>query len=115
MRRLRALWRTLAMRMSERRLFHRHSPDPAAGVADGADAAFALLEDDELSRIFAVPAWLRDLGMMSWLLVGAFVLLFGVVWFLSLTATITIPVLTASIVAAVLSPAVHWLTRHRLG
>ena len=28
--------------------------------------------------MFAAPAWLRDLGMMSWLLVGVAVLMVGV-------------------------------------
>jgi predicted PurR-regulated permease PerM len=79
------------------------------------DALFVELEPEELSRVFAVPSWLRDLGLMSWLLVGAFVLLAGVVWLLSLTATIVIPVITASIIAAVLSPLVSWLARHGVG
>jgi predicted PurR-regulated permease PerM len=52
---------------------------------------------------------------MSWLVVGTLVLLGGVVWLLSLTATIVIPVITAAIIAAVLSPVVGWLARHHLG
>jgi predicted PurR-regulated permease PerM len=38
-----------------------------------------------------------------------------VVWLLSLTATIVIPVITAAIIAAVLSPVVGWLARHHVG
>ena len=52
---------------------------------------------------------------MSWLLVGTLVLLAGVVWLLAITSTIVIPVITAAIIAAVLSPVVGWLARHRLG
>ena len=73
------------------------------------------IDPDQLSRVFAVPRWLRDLGLLSWLVVGTLLLLSGVVWLLSLTATIVIPVITAAIVAAVLSPVVGWLARHRLG
>ena len=62
-----------------------------------------------------MPQWLRDLGLMSWLVVGSLVLLGGTVWLLSLTAIIVIPVITATIIAAVLSPVVGWLARHRLG
>jgi predicted PurR-regulated permease PerM len=70
---------------------------------------------EQLSRVIAVPQWLRDLGLMSWLLVGTLILLIGAVWLLSLTSIIVIPVVTAAIVAAVLSPVVGWLARHRLG
>jgi predicted PurR-regulated permease PerM len=73
------------------------------------------IDSGELSRVFAVPSWLRDLGLMSWFLVGTFLLLGGVVWLLSLTSTIVVPVITAAIVAAVLSPVVGWLAAHRLG
>jgi predicted PurR-regulated permease PerM len=79
------------------------------------DASFVELEPGELSRIFSVPSWLRDLGLMSWLLVGTFLLLVGVVWLLSLTSTIVVPVVTAAIIAAVLSPVVGWLAGHGLG
>jgi putative heme transporter len=70
---------------------------------------------EQLSRVIAVPQWLRDLGLMSWLIVGTLVLLIGAVWLLALTSIIVMPVVTASIVAAVLSPVVGWLARHRLG
>src|SRR3954454_24211015 len=104
--------------MKQRRLFRRQGRDPARHGTNGApreEAMFVELEPEELSRVFAVPSWLRDLGVMSWLLVGAFLLLGGVVWLLSLTATIVIPVLTASIIAALLSPLVSWLARHKVG
>jgi predicted PurR-regulated permease PerM len=98
--------------MRRRRVLHRQ--DGPHDDGDG-DARFVELDPDELSRVFAVPSWLRDLGLMSWLLVGTFLLIGGVVWLLSLTATIVIPVITAGIGAAVLSPLVGWLAGHGLG
>jgi predicted PurR-regulated permease PerM len=99
-------------------MFHREgrrdNGAPGATAASG-DATFVEIDSSELSRVFAVPSWLRDLGLMSWLLVGTFVLLVGVVWLLSITAIIVIPVITALIIAAVLSPVVGWLASHRLG
>jgi putative heme transporter len=104
--------------MAWRRVLHRQGRHQD-GVGDpgspGGEATFVEIEPGQLSRVFAVPAWLRDLGLMSWLVVGAFLLLAGAVWLLSLTATIVIPVITAAIVAAVLSPVVGWLARHGLG
>ena len=64
-----------------------------------------------MSGIFAAPPWLRDLGIMAWLLVGVTLLLVGTVWLLSLTQTIVIPVVTAAILASVLSPLVRRLKR----
>ena len=58
----------------------------------------------ELSGLFATPSWLRDIGLTSWLLVGVTLLLVGMVWLLSLTHTIVMPVLTASVIAAVAAP-----------
>jgi putative heme transporter len=100
--------------MARRRIFHRQAqhPDPAPSPDD---VTFIEIEPGELSRIFAVPSWLRDLGLMSWFLVGAFLVLGGTVWLLALTSTIVVPVITAAIVAAVLSPVVGWLAQHRLG
>jgi predicted PurR-regulated permease PerM len=82
----------------------------------GADGETEYLELDtgELSGIFAAPSWLRDLGIMSWLLVGVGGVLVGAIWLLSLTQTIVIPVVTAAILASVLSPLVAWLSRHRV-
>ena len=65
----------------------------------------------ELSGVFAVREWIRDLGVTAWLLVGIALMVVGVVWLLSLTHTIVFPVVTASIVAAVLSPLVGALRR----
>lgn len=68
----------------------------------------------DLSAIFVVPQWLRDVGLTAWLLVGVAVFLVGVVWLLSLTQVIVLPVLAAGIVAAVASPLVTWLHAHRI-
>jgi predicted PurR-regulated permease PerM len=78
------------------------------------DTELLEVEATELSGLFAAPPWLRDLGLMSWLLVGVVVLLVGVVWLLALTETIVVPVITAAIVAAVVSPLVDYLERRRV-
>lgn len=70
------------------------------------------LEPGALSGIFAAPQWLRDLGISSWLLFGVGAALVALVWLLSLTETIVLPVITAGIIAAVASPLVDWLRRH---
>jgi putative heme transporter len=104
--------------MRRRRVVHEQGQDQiGAGGADspGGEATFMEIDPGELSRVFAVPQWLRDLGLMSWLVVGALVLLGGAVWLLALTEVIVIPVITAGIIAAVLSPVVGWLARHKLG
>jgi len=67
------------------------------------------IERSALSGIFAAPKWLRDLGFSSWLLVGAAAALIGLIWLLSLTQTIVMPVITAGIIASVASPLVDWL------
>jgi predicted PurR-regulated permease PerM len=100
--------------MQRRRIVHWRNQHED-GDSPVEDASFVEIEPGELSRVFAVPSWLRGLGLMSWLLVGTFLLLGGVVWLLSLTSTIVVPVITATIVAAVLSPVVGWLARHGLG
>jgi putative heme transporter len=86
------------------------------GDAKGGDgqAEFVEIDTSELSGIFAAPSWLRDLGVMSWLLVGITALVAGTVWLLSLTSTIVIPVVTAAILASVLAPIVGWLKRHKV-
>ena len=58
---------------------------------------FGEIEPGELSGIFAAPGWLRDLEFSAWLLVGVAAALAGAVWFLSLTQTIVIPVITAAV------------------
>ena len=63
---------------------------------------------------FSAPTWLRDTGFSSWLLVGFVLVLAGLVWLLSLTATIVMPVIFAAVFGAVAGPAVGWLERHRV-
>ena len=97
--------------MPSRRVI-RQRPSP---TSDGAlPTEFVELGPDELESVFSAPRWLRDLGIMSWLLVGVAALLVGIAALLSLTNAIVAPVVTAAIVAAVLSPLVAALTRHRL-
>ena len=72
------------------------------------------IDPSELSGIFNVPDWLRNVGMMAWLLVGVAVLISALVWLGALTQVITIPVIVAGIVAVVASPLVSWLARHHI-
>jgi putative heme transporter len=88
------------------------SHEPEAGDRTVQDDVFVELRPGELSGMFAAPGWLRDLGVMAWLLVGVAGLLVGAIWLLGLTHTIVAPVITASIVAAVLAPLVRRLARH---
>jgi predicted PurR-regulated permease PerM len=94
---------------------HRQTAGADATVAPPGDDTTGAIEVVRLAQVFAAPSWLRDLGFMSWLVVGTLVLLGGVVWLLALTSTIVIPVIAAAIIAAVLSPVVGWLARHGLG
>src|SRR3954468_3368251 len=77
-----------------------------------AEDRYVEIDTSELSGLFAAPPWLRDLGIVSWLLVGIAAFLVGAVWLLALTETIVIPVIVAAIIASVVSPAVDWLQRH---
>jgi predicted PurR-regulated permease PerM len=92
-----------------RERLRRHPRD--AGTRGEEDALFVEIQPGELASMFAAPAWLRDLGLMAWLLVGVTLLLVGAIWLLSLLNTIVTPVVTATIVAAVLSPVVALLAR----
>ncbi|HEX6153251.1 MAG TPA: AI-2E family transporter [Solirubrobacterales bacterium] len=80
----------------------------SAGPAE--DEVFEI-EPDELSGVLAAPQWLRDLGFSAWLLVGVGAALVGLIWLLSLTQTIVMPVITAAIIASVASPLVDRLRR----
>ena len=86
--------------------------------AQGAEPAvvgdFVEIDASGLTGVFAAPGWLRDIGFTSWLLVGVALFLFGAIWIASLTETIVVPVITASVIAAVASPLVTWLNRHRI-
>src|SRR6476659_5287394 len=62
----------------------------------------------QLNEALATPSWLRDLGRSSWLLVGLFALLGGLIWLLAATYTIV----GALIVSVVAAPIVGRLARH---
>jgi len=94
--------------MRIRRTLHVRRRD-AAGDAGNGDTEYVEIDTGELSGLFAAPTWLRDLGVMAWLLVGVAGMLVGAVWLLSLTQTIVVPVVTAAILASVLAPLVRWL------
>ena len=82
---------------------------------DGADAhetEVFEIEPGALERVFVAPPWLRDAGLVAWLLVGIVLVIVGLVWLLALTSTIVIPVITATLIASVTAPLVGWL-RHR--
>jgi len=83
-----------------------------AGGHQEEEAFFVDVEPDELAGVFAAPRWLRDFGTLSWLLVGIALLLAAAVTLLALTNTIVIPVVTATIIAAVCSPLVRRLANH---
>ena len=72
------------------------------------------IDPGELRGIFSVPPWLRDVGLMAWLLLGVGLLVFAMVWLMGLTQVIVAPVITAAVVAAVASPVVGWLSVHRV-
>jgi predicted PurR-regulated permease PerM len=86
---------------------HRETPAPPAEREE-----IPTDELGELSTVFAAPPWLERLGRAAWLLVGAFALIFGLVWFVGATYTIGGPVVAAAIVAAVTMPVVGRLARH---
>jgi predicted PurR-regulated permease PerM len=69
------------------------------------------LSPSELARIFAPPAWLRDLGLLAWFLVGVGLVLVGTIWILAEVATIIVPVIVGTIAAAVAGPLVDALQR----
>lgn len=86
----------------------------AADAETGGEAEFVEIDTSGLSGVFAAPRWLRDAGFTAWLLVGVALLVAGSIALLSLTYTIVLPVLAASVIAAVGAPVVAWLARHRV-
>ncbi len=65
----------------------------------------------ERQSMFSTPAWLRDLGFASWMLVGFVLIIIGLIWLLSQTSTIVGPVILASVLGAVAGPLVGSLQR----
>jgi putative heme transporter len=101
-------------------LFRRHRQDgaPAAETAAPAPHDVVRLDPQQLHGLFAAPAWLRDIGVMSWLLVGFGALLFALVWLAGQLQTILVPVILGGVLGAVAAPLVAWLERRgipRLG
>jgi len=90
----------------------RHSA--GEGAVSRAEEQVVEIDPAELSGVFNVPGWLRDIGLMAWLLVGVTLLICGLVWLLTLTQVITVPVIVAGIVAVVGSPLVAWLQGHHV-
>jgi putative heme transporter len=80
------------------RIRHREQPDDVVEI-----------EPTELAGLFAAPGWLRNLGLTSWLLFGVAAAVAGLVVLLGITRTIVLPVITAAIIASVVSPVVDWL------
>lgn len=97
--------------MSERRPIFRGRLRRPASERPATEDEVIEIEPGELSGLFAAPQWLRDLGFTSWLLVGFGAALVGVIWLLSLTETIVLPLITAGIIASVASPVVDLLNR----
>ena len=83
------------------------SPEPEAPTVVQIDAT-------SLSRVFSAPMWLRDLGLLSWFLVGVAILLVGLTWLFAITSTITMPVVLGAILATVAGSVVSTLQRHGL-
>jgi predicted PurR-regulated permease PerM len=85
-------------------------------VGDGGNGSETVFEIDptQLSGVFAAPRWLRDLGLLAWLLVGVIAVLVAFVWTLGITSTIVDPVLLGGILAIVTSPIVGRLKHHRV-
>jgi putative heme transporter len=70
------------------------------------------IEPGELTRIFVAPPWLRDAGLVAWLIVGIVLVVVGAIWLLAVTSTIVVPLIVASLIASVAGPGVGWLQRH---
>lgn len=94
----------------------RGRPETTPATADGEASGPTVVQIDAtaLSRVFSAPMWLRDLGLLSWFLVGVAVLLVGLVWLLGLTSTITVPVALGAILATVAGPVVTKLQHRRV-
>ena len=91
--------------------FTRH---PHEHGEEGTQTSVLEIESGELTRVFVAPPWLRDAGLVAWLLVGIVLIIVGSIWLLALTSTIVIPVIVATIIAAVTGPIVRALQRRRV-
>jgi predicted PurR-regulated permease PerM len=91
---------------------HRRGSEGGAGATGRPADQYIEIDPGELTGLFSVPDWLRNLGLISWFLVGFAVVLVGAVYVAALTQVIVVPVITALIVAAVCSPLISWMRRH---
>jgi predicted PurR-regulated permease PerM len=89
-----------------------HRRQREGGGEGAAGTEYIEIDPGELRGIITVPDWLRNLGLLSWLLVGIAVALVGAVWLAALTKVIVVPVIVAAVVAAVGSPVVGWMRFH---
>jgi predicted PurR-regulated permease PerM len=89
---------------------HRHRETEPDG--DGAalpEEVAVVVRPGELSGVFSAPRWLRDLGLLTWLLVGIGAVLIGTVWLLGQISSIVVPVTLGAVVASVAAPLVRIL------
>src|SRR4051812_23519002 len=86
------------------------------GGESSAEPAPTYIEIDaaQLTGIVRVPNWLRDAGLLAWLLVGIGLLVFSLVWLLGLTQVIVGPLIAAGLVASVASPLLRYMEAHRV-
>jgi predicted PurR-regulated permease PerM len=86
------------------------------GDAESESVTRTVVEIDatSLSRMFSAPMWLRDLGLLSWFLIGFALVLVGLTWLLGKTSAIVDPVVVGVILATVAGPLVTWFQRHRI-
>lgn len=83
----------------------------APGETSPAATAYIQIDTGAIESAFVAPKWLRDIGLTSWFAVGAVLLLGGLVALVAVTATITIPLILAGVIAAVASPLISWQQR----
>lgn len=67
---------------------------------------------ERLEAVFTAPKWLRAFGRTSWLIVGALLVLLGLIWLISATFTIVGPLVCGLIIATVMLPLVDAFARH---
>jgi len=96
------------------RLFNRKPRPERTESAPALEPPPAPPDPSNLTRVFRPPQWLRDLGVMSWFLIGILALIVAVTWLMNITATIVEPVAVGGVVAIVAAPLVDWLQRHHV-
>src|SRR4051812_3349382 len=74
----------------------------------------AEIDAAQLTGVLNTPGWLRQVGFSAWMELGVMLVVVGAVWLLSLTQTIVMPIIAAGVIAAVASPLVAAMNRHRV-